>query len=78
MYLFIKVSLSPDIILRGWLGLKHQLTWKHKNKQTNTRTLSKAHISTKPGTRFLGRQYLSQTKSAWNKSVQDTLFITGD
>ena len=25
-YLFTKVSLSPDIILCGWLGLKHQLT----------------------------------------------------
>ena len=25
-YLFMKVSFSPDIILRGWLGLKHQLT----------------------------------------------------
>ena len=23
-YLFMKVSLSPDIILCGWLGLKHQ------------------------------------------------------
>ena len=26
IYLFTKVSLSPDIILCGWLGLKHQLT----------------------------------------------------
>ena len=26
VYLFMKVSLSPDIILCGWLGLKHQLT----------------------------------------------------
>ena len=26
IYLFRKVSLSPDIILCGWLGLKHQLT----------------------------------------------------
>ena len=26
IYLFIKVSLSPDMILCGWLGLKHQLT----------------------------------------------------
>ena len=26
MYLFMKVSFSPDIILCGWLGLKHQLT----------------------------------------------------
>ena len=26
IYLFAKVSLSPDIILRGWLSLKHQLT----------------------------------------------------
>ena len=26
LYLFMKVSLSPDIILCGWLGLKHQLT----------------------------------------------------
>ena len=26
IYLFMKVSLSPDIILCGWLGLKHQLT----------------------------------------------------
>ena len=26
MYLFMKVSFSPDIILRGWLGLKHLLT----------------------------------------------------
>ena len=26
MYLFMKVSLSPDVILCGWLGLKHQLT----------------------------------------------------
>ena len=26
MYLFMKVSLSPDIILCGWLGLKHKLT----------------------------------------------------
>ena len=26
MYLFMKVSLSPYIILCGWLGLKHQLT----------------------------------------------------
>ena len=26
MYLFMKVSFSPDVILRGWLGLKHQLT----------------------------------------------------
>ena len=26
IYLFVKVSLSPDIILCGWLGLKHQLT----------------------------------------------------
>ena len=25
-YLFMKVSSSPDIILCGWLGLKHQLT----------------------------------------------------
>ena len=25
IYLFMKVSLSPDIILCGWLGLKHQL-----------------------------------------------------
>ena len=25
-YLFMKVSFSPDIILCGWLGLKHQLT----------------------------------------------------
>ena len=25
MYIFMKVSLSPDIILCGWLGLKHQL-----------------------------------------------------
>ena len=24
--LFMKVSLSPDVILCGWLGLKHQLT----------------------------------------------------
>ena len=26
IYLFMKVSLSPDITLCGWLGLKHQLT----------------------------------------------------
>ena len=26
LYLFLKVSLSPYIILCGWLGLKHQLT----------------------------------------------------
>ena len=26
LYLFMKVSLSPDIILWSWLGLKHQLT----------------------------------------------------
>ena len=26
IYLFMKVSSSPDIILCGWLGLKHQLT----------------------------------------------------
>ena len=26
MYLSIKVSLSPDVIPCGWLGLKHQLT----------------------------------------------------
>ena len=26
IYLFIKVSISPDIILCGWLGLKHHLT----------------------------------------------------
>ena len=26
IYLFLKVSLSPDIILCDWLGLKHQLT----------------------------------------------------
>ena len=26
MYLFMKASLSPDIIPCGWLGLKHQLT----------------------------------------------------
>ena len=26
IYLFMKVSLSPDIILCGWLVLKHQLT----------------------------------------------------
>ena len=25
-YLFMKVSFSPDVILSGWLGLKHQLT----------------------------------------------------
>ena len=29
--LFMKVSLSPDVILCGWLGLKHQLT----NQLTN-------------------------------------------
>ena len=26
IYFFTKVSLSPDIILCGWLGLKHQLS----------------------------------------------------
>ena len=26
IYLFLKVSLSPDMIICGWLGLKHQLT----------------------------------------------------
>ena len=26
LYLFMKVSLSPDVILCGWLGLKHQLS----------------------------------------------------
>ena len=26
IYFFMKVSFSPDIILCGWLGLKHQLT----------------------------------------------------
>ena len=26
IYLFMKVSFSPDVILCGWLGLKHQLT----------------------------------------------------
>ena len=26
IHLFMKVSFSPDIILFGWLGLKHQLT----------------------------------------------------
>ena len=26
MYLFVEFSFSPDIILCGWLGLKHQLT----------------------------------------------------
>ena len=26
IYLFMKVSLSPNVILCGWLGLKHQLT----------------------------------------------------
>ena len=26
VYLFTKVSFSPDVILCGWLGLKHQLT----------------------------------------------------
>ena len=26
VYLFMKVSLSPDVILCDWLGLKHQLT----------------------------------------------------
>ena len=34
LYLFMKVSLSPDIILSGWLGSKHQLTnnsvWQRK------------------------------------------------
>ena len=29
IYLFMKVSLSPDIILCGWLGFKHQLTNHH-------------------------------------------------
>ena len=35
IYLFVKVSLSPDIILCGWLGLKHQLTnwpWQEREK----------------------------------------------
>ena len=31
MYLFMKVSLSSDFVLCGWLGLKHQLT----NRLTN-------------------------------------------
>ena len=26
IYLFLKLFLSPDVILCGWLGLKHQLT----------------------------------------------------
>ena len=26
IYIFMKVSFSPDIIICGWLGLKHQLT----------------------------------------------------
>ena len=34
MYLFTKVSLSPDTILCGWLGLKHQLTNKLIYQQT--------------------------------------------
>ena len=30
IYLFVNVSFSPDIILCGLLGLKHQLTKKNK------------------------------------------------
>ena len=41
-YLFVKVSLSPDIILCGWVGLKHQLTvcitckWTHHHRPSTT------------------------------------------
>ena len=38
-YLFIKVSLSPDIILCGWLGLKHQLTDFHTALRPTINTL---------------------------------------
>ena len=33
IYLFMKVSLSPDIILCGWLGLKYRLTNWQQNGQ---------------------------------------------
>ena len=35
MYLFMKFSLSPDVILCGWLGLKHRLTNYPKKKKWN-------------------------------------------
>ena len=38
IYLFMKVSLSPDIILCGWLGLKHQLTNCHFRTAARTCT----------------------------------------
>ena len=31
----MKVSFSPDIILRGWLGLKHQPTNQPTHQPTN-------------------------------------------
>ena len=41
VYLFMKVSLSPDIILCGWLGLKYQ--------QTNIHSRVEGFIATQPG-----------------------------
>ena len=38
VYLFMKVSFSPDIILCGWLGLKHQLTHSYSKVLSNTHT----------------------------------------
>ena len=37
-YLFTKVSFSPDVIICGWLGLKHQLT----NERTHCRVMFSA------------------------------------
>ena len=37
MYLFMKVCLSPDIILCGWLGSKHQLATFNSWNLNNTR-----------------------------------------
>ena len=36
IYLFVKISFSPDVIFCGWLGLKHQLTkhWQYNVPNT--------------------------------------------
>ena len=71
-HLFMKVSLSPNVILCGWLGLKHQLTNLLSTKQIisfkvnklqNTCTLWWVHTTAKSAFVWMKVPWMRQTNS---------------
>ena len=72
IYIFTKVSLSPDIILCGWLGSKYQLTFWTARARARTHTHAWARVPPDVKTAAIAEAAAQTATKARSKGVQQS------